>query len=111
LPEGVNVDLGVRSGLVLQTCINVGGYHSNDGVEAYAVIPPCALGRNPLAISHELAEMATDPWPGSGWYSEKDKDPAGGEVADLCDEVVSQGVEGWTVTQLWSNADGDCEPN
>jgi hypothetical protein len=55
--------------------------------------------------------MATDPFPGEGWYSDKDIDNSGGEIADLCNEVVPRGVDGWAVTQLWSNADGDCEPN
>jgi hypothetical protein len=110
LPSGVNVDLGERGGHVFQTCVDAGGYHSYDGVEPYAVIPPCSFGRSPLAVSHELAEMATDPIPNSGWYSDKDVENAGGEIADICNQAVPGAVEGWSVTQLWSNADGDCEP-
>jgi hypothetical protein len=110
LPVGVNVDLGERGGHVFQTCVDAGGYHSWDGAEPYAVIPPCSFGRSPLAVSHELAEMATDPLPNQGWYSDKDVDNAGGEIADLCNQAVPGGVLGWSVTQLWSNADGDCEP-
>ncbi len=110
LPNNVNVDLGERGGHVFQTCVDTGGYHSHDGAEPYAVIPPCAFGRSALAVSHELAEMATDPLPGTGWFSDKDIDNAGGEIGDLCNQPVSRGVDGWLVTQLWSNADGDCEP-
>jgi hypothetical protein len=111
LPDGINVSFGERGGHVFQTCIDAGGYHAYDGVEPYAVIPPCTFGHSPLAVSHELAEMATDPYPGIGWFSDKEVDNSGGEIADLCNQVVPGGVEGWPVTQLWSNADGDCEPN
>ncbi len=111
LPIGVNVNLGQRGQHVFQTCIDAGGYHAFDGDEPYAIIPPCPLGRSPLAISHELAEMATDPFPGSGWFSSKDVDNAGGEIGDLCNQIAPHGADGWDVTQLWSNADGDCEPN
>jgi hypothetical protein len=111
LPNGVNVSLGERGGHVFRTCVDAGGYHSYDGSEPYAVIPPCSLGRSPFAISHELTEMATDPFPGGGWYSDADVDNAGGEIGDLCNQQVPHGVEGWSVTQLWSNADGTCQPD
>ncbi len=48
-----------------------------DGSRVAAVIPPCSLGRSALAMSHEMAEMATDPIPGGGWYSDKDNANAG----------------------------------
>ncbi len=114
LPAGVNVNLGERGSKVYQTCIDAGGYHAFDGDEPYAVIPPCALGRSGLAVSHELAEMATDPVPPLGWSSPKDAANAGGEVGDLCNQPAppgAAGTDGRDVTQLWSNADGDCEPN
>jgi hypothetical protein len=111
LPNGVNVSLGNRGGHVFQTCTDAGGYHTAPGTRPFAVIPPCSDGRSALSVSHELAEMATDPFPGRGWYSDKDVQNAGGEIGDLCNEVVRDTVEGWSVTQLWSNADGDCEPN
>ena len=111
LPVGVNVNLGQRGGHVFQTCIDAGGYHAFDGEEPYAIIPPCTLGRSALAVSHELAEMATDPFPNQGWFSTKDVENAGGEIGDLCNQVAPGGADGWDVTQLWSNADGDCEPN
>jgi hypothetical protein len=108
LPNGLNVSLGHRNDYELTTCTDAFGYHAHDGVEAYAVLPPCEKGRNTQAISHELAEMAADPILASGWMSDGDAAKNGGEVADLCDHPAV--VEGWTVTQLWSNADGECVP-
>ncbi len=102
LPDNVNVDLG--QGEV--TCAGVGGYHSYDGTESYAVIPPC--GHHGLVISHEMAEMVTDPVPGLGWFSDQDVQNAGGEVGDLCNFLVQP--DGNQATALWSNKDGDCEP-
>jgi hypothetical protein len=100
LPDGVNVDLGGGSA----TCVDAAGYHSFDGKEPYAIIPPC--GRYPLVVSHEMAEMATDPLPGAGWYD--DTDQTGGEIGDLCNFAIQ--VENESATALWSNKDGDCEP-
>jgi hypothetical protein len=108
LPNGVNVGSQDSAGMH-QTCIDNGGYHTDDGQDRYAVIPPCAFGRSAQASSHELAEMATDPSPGRGWFSDKDQSNAGGEIGDLCNQPVT--VEGWAVTELWSNKDGDCEPS
>ena len=99
LPDGVNVDLGQGQ----TTCANAGGYHTYDSDEPYAIIPPC--GRYRLVISHEIAEMVTDPEPGYGWYSDTDEY---GEIGDLCNELTY--VDGQQVTRLWSNKDGDCEP-
>jgi len=101
LPNGVNVNLGDGA-----TCQNAGGYHSYDQIEPYAVIPEC--GRYGLVLSHEMAEMATDPLPGNGWYSDADENNGGGEIGDLCNSLAQ--VDNKQVTQLWSNQDGDCEP-
>jgi hypothetical protein len=109
LPNGVNVSFDGPDGKPWATCAEAGGYHTFDGTEPYSVIPPCAFGRSAQAISHELAEMATDPEPGLGWLSDKDSETSyGGEIGDLCNQPTT--VEGWGVTQLWSNKDGDCEP-
>jgi hypothetical protein len=103
LPDNVNVDLGQGE----TTCANAGGYHSYDTDEPYAIIPPC--GRSHIVISHEVAEMVTDPEPGAGWFSDADEETMyGGEIGDLCNFVVH--ADGQTVTALWSNKDGDCEP-
>jgi hypothetical protein len=100
LPGGVNVDLGDG-----KTCQWALGYHWDNGVEPYSVIPDC--GVSGVTVSHEIAEMVTDPT-NAGWYSDADIEPAGGEIGDLCNLPVT--VEGHVVTELWSNADGDCEP-
>jgi hypothetical protein len=102
LPDGVNVNLEGEG----QTCVGIGGYHSYDGNEPYAIIPSC--GRSGLVVSHEMAEMCTDPVPGLGWFSDADQSNAGGEVGDLCNFTVS--VDGNYATALWSNKDGQCEP-
>ncbi len=102
LPDGVNVDLGNNEA----TCAQAGGYHDYDGQEPYAIIPPC--GRYGLVVAHEMAEMATDPIPGHGWYSDPDLQNSGGEIGDLCNALAV--VDGQHATMLWSNKDGDCEP-
>jgi hypothetical protein len=101
LPDAVNVDLG--DGM---TCSGVGGYHSYDGAEPYAIIPYC--GRSRLVVSHETAEMCTDPLPGQGWFSDQDML---GEIGDLCNFPVNLTADGSSATALWSNRDGDCEPS
>lgn len=110
LPDGVNVSLGSRGSKVFTSCIDVGAYHRFDGVEPYAVFPPCDLGRSARAISHELAEMATDPVVGSGWLSDGDQDIGIGEIADLCNVALKPPIGGHALTELWSNADGRCMP-
>lgn len=110
LPNGVNVSLGSRGSKVFTSCIDVGAYHRFDGVEPYSVLPPCDLGRSARAISHELAEMATDPVVGSGWLSDGDPELGIGEIADLCNVAVKPPIGGHALTELWSNADGRCLP-
>jgi hypothetical protein len=100
LSGGVNVDLGDG-----KTCQWALGYHWTFGAAPYSVIPEC--GASGTTITHEIAEMVTDP-SGGGWYSDADIQPAGGEIGDLCNFPIS--FEGKVVTALWSNADGDCEP-
>jgi hypothetical protein len=109
LPDGINVALGHRGNYTYQTCIDENGYHSYDGLEPYAVLPPCVSGRSLYAASHELAEVATDPQPFKGWASDVDIPVNGGEVADLCnDQTVLDG--GQVVAELWSNQTGGCVP-
>jgi hypothetical protein len=108
LPDGVNVALGHRGTYTYQTCIDANGYHGYDGIEPYAVLPPCPEGRTLYAASHELAEVATDPQPYQGWVSDVDLPINGGEVADLCAEKVMQ--QGVIVTRLWSNQANGCVP-
>jgi hypothetical protein len=104
LPDNVRVTFSNGE----QSCVAFSGYHAMDkGSDPYAIIPWC--GRNPVTISHELAEVATDPTPLKGWYA--DVFGALGEIGDLCNLSVSQPIALWKPTRLWSNADGDCEPH
>ncbi|HEY1959798.1 MAG TPA: hypothetical protein VGH28_29515 [Polyangiaceae bacterium] len=108
LPDGINVALGHKGSYTYQTCIDSDGYHAYDGIEPYAVLPPCQVGRTLYAAAHELAEMATDPQPYIGWASDVDVPVNGGEVADLCAEQTF--TYGLWLTRLWSNQAGGCVP-
>lgn len=99
LPPGIDVDLGFG-----KSCTSFLGFHSSVALP-YSLIPAC--GNSGVTISHELAEMVTDPNSG-GWYSDADVNPAGGEIGDLCNFPTQ--VDNHYVTSLWSNADGDCQP-
>jgi len=101
LPWGVNVDIG---GV---TCDMYYGYHSATlfGHVPYAIMPPCTGGHSGTSISHELAEMATDPFPESGWA---DHTMTEGEIGDLCNAPAFW--DGQLVTRLWSNEAGACVP-
>jgi len=102
-----------------------------------AVVPTCAsfpgqpslsgVGVVTLALSHELVEAATDPFPNSrpAW-SGIDRDHllwsvafSGAEVADLCENelpnLVTPGDIGYPVQRIWSNegaraGTGPCVP-
>ena len=111
LPDNVNIDSGESGGEELVTCVTSSAYHAWDGAEAYAVLPPCIDGRSTTAISHELAEVATDPILRMGWASDDLEDiKTGAEIADVCYRAAMHPVEGYDVAELWSNADGDCMP-
>jgi hypothetical protein len=93
-----------------ESCSAFGGYHAYIGLTQgpalpYAIIPPCPGFPADMPISHELAEMATDPT-FDGWYS----DQSGEEVGDICNFPVSQPIHLWSPTRLWSNADSACVP-
>ncbi len=109
LPDGVDVKLAIRGNYTYRTCIDAYGYHAFDGREPYVIMPPCPKGRETDAISHELAELATNPKTFHGWFSNDDLPKGGGEIGDLCMSRVTQ-VEGWSVAQLWSNRDQQCMP-
>ena len=110
LPKGTAVSFGNRGTKVWKSCVDVGAYHRHTGLEPYAVFPPCDLGQSPRAVSHELAEMATDPVVGTGWMSDRDQNVGVGEIADLCNQDVPAPIGGYRLTQLWSNHDGRCVP-
>ncbi len=111
LPDNVNIDSGESGGEELVTCVTSSAYHAYDGAEAYAVLPPCTDGRSTASISHELAEVATDPILREGWASDDLEDiKTGAEIADVCYRAAMHPVDGFDVAELWSNADGDCMP-
>jgi hypothetical protein len=62
-----------------------------------------------VALSHELSEMATDPDVYQSWYSDDDRYPNGGEVADLCEDSNTT-VDGFNVGRLWSESTRRCVP-
>jgi hypothetical protein len=102
------------------------GYHSSlfdnqNNQDAYAVIPYPG-GTNPQAsglttfqsltdtASHELAEAVTDPYINafgrpSGWddYTFDRSSIVEGEIADIAEDAPPATLNGYTVTQLWSN--------
>jgi hypothetical protein len=111
LPDNVNIDSGESGGEELVTCVTSSAYHAYDGTEPYAVLPPCTDGRSTASISHELAEVATDPILREGWASDDLEDiKTGAEIADVCYRAAMHPVDGFDVAELWSNADGDCMP-
>ena len=109
LPDGVNVILGQHGSYIWKTCWDADAFHSTASGEPYVLIPPCAAGRRTVALSHELSEMATDPETFQSWYSDADRYPSGGEVADLCEDTTAT-VNGYEVARLWSESAGKCVP-
>jgi len=129
-PTGTTVTQG--SGADLGTgCQDFGGYHDEIAIGstkiAYAVIPRCAsfppapaksltgMDFVSTAMSHELAEAATDPHPNSEpAFAGTDDDDivwammTGGENGDMCAGIDDFSVKptdlGYTVQRLWSNA-------
>jgi hypothetical protein len=57
-------------------------------------------------ISHELYEATSDPIPGLGWHSQSCG--GGSEVADLCEQLFANPIDGYTVATFWSNAANGC---
>jgi hypothetical protein len=104
------------------SCQAFGGYHnatklSNGNRVAYAVLPDCGgFDQLTSALSHELIEAATDPYPQiQPGYGQTDDGHltwslvAGGEVGDLCEfnndaYFMPQGFP-WTVQRTWSNSE------
>jgi hypothetical protein len=113
-PSGVTI---TNSGLT--SCQNFGGYHgtttANGAPVAYAVIPRCAnepTTQITFAVSHEIAESATDPL----ITSYKDMvDPyflwtlnlGGSEIGDMCQNLIDPFVQELgtgVLTRVWSNS-------
>jgi len=78
-----------------------------------------ALDDGTEALSHELVEAITDPFPFSGWAN-LGLVPAwfDGEIADICDSACQDGSNSFRVARLgntvlstyWSNSVGACVP-
>jgi hypothetical protein len=112
------------------SCTGFGGYHSSVAVAgvsipqvAYAVLPECqffgqsstdVFNQVTTAASHELAESATDPHPGTDTAFYLHSNDAwlgalsygGGENGDMCTYLVDPSVleSGYTVQRIWSNS-------
>jgi hypothetical protein len=114
LPD--NVTLSTPFG---DSCSSFGGYHdeTQSGAIVYALLPRCQSGNlNGItpAISHELIEASTDPWPESmGAYQNTDALHAiwglipGGELGDMCEYVDSaydNSLGSYLVQRTWSNS-------
>jgi hypothetical protein len=121
LPEGVDIvdaTMGVNS-----NCEYYSGYHAqyDDSGDAWGVVQHCPVAGSGVTDfewttiigSHEIAEGASDPIPGSGWALPP-VDPqapwsqvpwilaVGGEIADMCN--YTQTAEGgYTYQRIWSN--------
>ncbi|HXU04884.1 MAG TPA: hypothetical protein VN903_28175 [Polyangia bacterium] len=81
--------------------------------------PIQALDEGTQALSHELVEAITDPFPFSGWANIF-LFPAwlDGEIADICDSACKDGTNSSRITRVgntvlstyWSNSVGACVP-
>jgi hypothetical protein len=101
--------------------IGPGGYHEDQWRETlqpngqivlhdfnFAAITwaPGELG-NTFTASHELAEAVTDPRVGFGWFNDAAWQRGKfGEVADFADDAQPAHLNGYTVTQLYSDRNG-----
>ncbi|MFO0678250.1 MAG: hypothetical protein U0169_17065 [Polyangiaceae bacterium] len=110
LPDDVNIGLGTRGTYTYRTCVDALGYHGFDGRTPYVVLPPCVEGRSTFVLSHEIAEMASDPIVGKGWFDPENATKSAGEAADLCKAEGPVTVSGWPISRLWSNRDSRCLP-
>jgi hypothetical protein len=110
LPPSVAITFGKRGSYEVRTCTDFLGYHRFNGAVPYGVIPSCSGVNRAFVLSHELAEMATDPIVGLGWQSPTDNGTSAGEVADICLDQGPKLIDGWALARLWSNATGQCEP-
>ncbi len=123
-PSGTIFDSAPLSPGVL--CKTDGAYHwnaeSNGKAIAYGVYVDCGAGWDPMsyAISHELAEAATDPYGDyrSGFYLDvPSPDPwaaesgFGGEVSDLCESAPFAAEDTWQLARVWSNSAADAGTN
>jgi hypothetical protein len=117
-PRGTTFDSSPLSPGIL--CTNgVSAYHwnaeSNGKAIAYGVFVDCGPNWYPpsYAVSHELAEAATDPYGNyqngyfldvaspNPWFAQSG---FWGENADLCEHLPIYVENGWSLSRVWSNA-------
>jgi hypothetical protein len=107
------------------SCGGFGGYHDSSSSPAgafgryrYIVIPylncgtffslngPLAIHNTTMILSHEMAELETDPDPYAiqiGWIADD------GEIGDICFATAEgAGYQGFWMQKLWSNAANAC---
>jgi hypothetical protein len=111
LPRGYDVSLATEGTYVYRTCGDALAYHRFAASRTpYAVIGGCEAARTGFIVSHELAELATDPVVGQGWFSPEDLSRSGGEIADLCKDRGPFVRENRQIARLWSESAGACSP-
>jgi hypothetical protein len=121
-------------------CADFLGYHYQADVVvgsttvpvAYAVLPRCQMGsaietlqQLTITASHEFAEAASDPFPGTNggyrlttndaWVPPLGLGSAGNENGDVCIFAPAYDESGWKVQPIWSNKAASeshepCEP-
>jgi len=108
----------------LRSCVDYHGYHASTPVTLdagslvvpFAIVPDCnaGLGDVTFVSSHEVAEMATDPYVGVrlSWYGIDDAwwgagtatASPGGELADVCEFAGPfLDVNGNSFARIWNN--------
>jgi hypothetical protein len=114
LPTGASLSTPFGS-----SCTAFGGYH-DEGVQGttktiYALLPRCTTSLDDLtvALSHELVEASTDPYPFTQGAYQMTDDPhliwsfiPGGELGDMCEYVGNAAqrlVGNFAVQRTWSN--------
>jgi hypothetical protein len=106
------------------SCSSFGGYHGDFAMPAgqkvaYAVLPRCSASASllTLAVSHELVEAASDPFPTiapayaqvDSLHEAWDLTSSGGEIGDMCENDPNAGdtlpdLGFATIQRSWSNA-------
>ena len=82
-----------------------GGYHGHVGQTTYAVIEYGSNNSMSYTVSHEIAEAATNPDTINGWWAGNGET----EIADDC-EGKNYSLDGYLITQLWSEQQCQCIP-
>jgi hypothetical protein len=68
--------------------------------------PSAQIRGQDIAISHEVYEAVSDPAGLMGWLDFNQC--AGKEIADMCEGLVSDPIDGYTLSTFWSNVNNGC---